>query len=134
MKKKKRSKPYSKILKEFKKQRTIILNAVLQGLPVFLKNTGVELDVEQFREDIFTYSKNPNNKFHIRVKTKTSITVECLDNFISYDISLGRNRLGNNGNTEPITVSGSVLFTSLSINPFDTDAAKILYKRRNILD
>lgn len=110
-----------------KRHRDRILNAILAQQPLYIKDTGVLLDLEKFTEDL-RYGIL-EDRFFIKVRTKSTPNMACIEKFLEYRIESGLNTLGHSNTSPPLTISGQIKFEELSTEPYETEAAKILYNK-----
>ncbi len=114
----------------YTKREKGILSSILLGDPIYIKNTGVEISILQIDKDY--YRKIP----YIHAQFKDNPTADILLDSAEFRLhnNKGGGRLGNNIvqlPNEPL-YQGQIQLTldRLSTSPYETRAAKILYKRK----
>ena len=104
------------------RQFRLIIEALLQNKPVFVKNTGVRVKVVKLEKH--------NKSRYFKMKSATcdvafeeTPTYKALSLMENYRYSDGVNTLGGQRNF----ISGSIKIINLSHRPFETKTSKALY-------
>jgi hypothetical protein len=104
--------------------RAEVLNALIAGQPLYIKNTGIEVEVTDFNR--WFRSGRAKKQFSIDVVIKGTPTIEALDKMRSYSIDRRENGAGGMN----LKCNGEVSIMTLSIHKFDTTASRILHGRK----
>lgn len=116
----------------FSKHEKGILSSILLGHPIFIKNTGVEVTVGQIEKDYYKFI--PEVQVHMKSNpTPEAImaSVNCRLNNNHMPHRLKSTAVGHPVEPEPNFVGQmTVKLENLSTSPYETKAARILYKKR----
>ena len=97
----------------------MVIEGLLSCKKFFIKDTGVEVEIDRFDEDMF--DKILEERFSISVKIMGSPTIEAIDKLQDYDL---RKR------TSGVEVTGHIKLEDLSLMPFEGAASQVLYSNK----
>jgi len=106
---------------------TVVMEMVLKGEIVYIKNTGVRV----FVQDI-NYHRGQKKDFSVQIRfedTPSKKAIELCENF-HVRANRGPNSLNSSSVYSNVTVDAHIKFTCLSAIPYETKAAKTLYKKQ----
>lgn len=106
---------------------TTVMEMILKGEIVYIKNTGVKV----FVQDI-NYHKGQRKDFTVQIRFEdvpTKKSIEMCENF-HVRANRGPNTLGSSVNYSSVSIDAHIKFTALSAIPYETKAAKTLYKKQ----
>ena len=104
------------------KLRDKIIARIFMGNYLFIKNTGVRVSVENFGDDIGEYAVNRNGRDYCKITFETTPTTKALKLVNNYNIY-------KNTQSNTVSTNASIDLHNLSLSPFETEAAKLLYDK-----
>lgn len=108
------------------KKRDKIIEAIYKNEPLFIKDTGVKVSVDYFGTDtdkFGSFGKKPTAVDKCQISFETAPTMKALKACTSYHIK-------KNSHTKKIELDAQIEIDKLSILPYESKAAKILYKQK----
>lgn len=112
-------------MKKYRSHNNKILQALFLGEPVYIKNTGVQVELDYMGKDIhrFRETQNERNVFEVvKVNFITVPNIKALKLLEYFDVL--KNSVSNQ-----VTGSGLVKLNNLSLQPYEGETAKILFKK-----
>lgn len=102
--------------------RDKIIQAIFKGQNLFIKNTGVKISVEHFGNDGEFWGRDPKNSDICKIVFESVPTGKALKLVRDYSIH-------KNSHTNSINSCANIDLYNLSLIPFETASAKLLYDK-----
>lgn len=102
------------------REKNKIIEQICKGKSLFIKDTGITVEVEYFGSDMREFNRNEKEELFCQVTLTGIPTNKALSFFEKFNIK--RNSVSNE-----MELDGVIKLTNLSITPFETKAAKVLY-------
>jgi len=113
-------------MKKYRSHNNKILQALFLGEPVYIKNTGVQVELDYMGKDIHRFSDDRNIKkslFEIvKIDFVSVPNIEALKLLENFDVL-------KNSVSKKVSGSGIIKLENLSLQPYESEAANVLFKK-----
>lgn len=105
------------------KLKNKIIESIIKCQPLYIKDTGVKVKVTYYGSDLREFGTRSRNALqYCNIDFLTSPTTKALKMLVSVHV-----REANKSDT--MDCIGTILLDNLSLTPYDTKAAKLLFKK-----
>ena len=102
--------------------RDKIIHAIFKGQSLFIKNTGVKVTVEHFGDDNDEWGDSRHKRDSCKIVFESAPTTKALKLVNNYTMH-------KNCHTNLVETNANIDLYNLSLIPFETASAKILYEK-----
>lgn len=105
------------------KTKNKLIEHICKGKPLFIKDTGVKVEVDYFGTDMNEFRSRNSREDYCQVDMITPPTTKALKLFEKFHIK-------RNSHTKEMEIEGTIKLRNLSLSPYETKAAKVLYEKK----
>lgn len=100
-----------------------LIEQICRGKPVFIKDTGVAVEVDYFGTDLYEFRNRDSKELFCNVNIIGIPTTKALHLFEKFHIK-------KNSHTNNMELDGTIKLSNLSLSPYETKAGKVLYEKK----
>lgn len=100
-----------------------LIEQICKGKPLFIKNTGIRVEVDYFGTDMHKFRSRNSKEDYCQVNMLDPPTIKSLKMFEKFHIKM-------NSHSKEMELEGTIKLSNLSIMPYETEAARVLYEKK----
>jgi hypothetical protein len=102
------------------KTKDKIIDAICRGDILYIRDTGIRVQVDYFGTDAFVFAETRDKRFNCHIEFIDTPTAKCLRLCEKFDVK-------KNSHTNKMELNGLININKLSLKPYESKAGKLLY-------